>query len=761
MITRPNPSKELPSKRLHLPLVLVMALFPGTFVMAQSDASGEAEVVQEATVLEEVIVTATRRVTNVQLTAASITALSGKQLEEMGKVNVTDFISAVPGVTMAEGGWGKNRVIFRNVATSNLQAGIATSATYFDDFPVSTSDTVPEIRMVDMERVEVLKGPQGTLFGRSAMGGIVRYISNKPDTEEFFAGFNTYLSSTTDGGTNYGVQAFANMPITDNLAVRVAGYTFQHDGFIDNVELGIPDYNEEDTVGGRVALHWEATERLSVDLTYLNQSNKGAPFFTTPTRDPGDLDVAGDEGPTYPTDVDARTMISGVVNEENPSYEFLNLKLEYDFDSFTATFLATQAKYEADSLSDDREFVELRSGAIDLVNDNKTDSDTLELRLVSSTDGFLDWIGGLYYEDSSTKFIVTDIYHGPDQLLFGFFPLTDGIVAINQNGDGSGHEEAVYGEVGLNFTADTRLLLGYRYSDIEWGILYNEANGFFDYWQGFNEWVGIPFETQEDVSTYKLSLEHIFNEDIFGYALASSGYRRGGFNPASAISKFSTYDSDTLWNYEIGLKTTWLDGRLRANMAAYYIDWTDIQLVVQNPITFARETQNVGKAHIPGVEVSVDYIINDNWRLFAGLSYSDPQLDEDVPPSIDPYTGDLVYTGRKGDRLPGSAKETFSFGFNWDRPLDNGMSVFANGLYRYVGDRYNDFNLDLDVKLPAYSLTDLRLGINHPSGWSLALFADNVFDEAVMYSVFHAGSSFEFVPTNRPRTVGLNFIYNF
>jgi len=89
------------------------------------------------------------------------------------------------------------------------------------------------------------------------------------------------------------------------------------------------------------------------------------------------------------------------------------------------------------------------------------------------------------------------------------------------------------------------------------------------------------------------------------------------------------------------------------------------------------------------------------------------------------------------------------------------MSVFANGLYRYVGDRYNDFIQDLDVKLPAYSLTDLRLGINHPSGWSLALFADNVFDEAVMYSVFHAGSSFEFVPTNRPRTVGLNFIYNF
>jgi len=251
-----NVSKKLSLKRLCLFPAMVLLLWPGTLLLAQSNTENSEDEDSDPFTMEELVVTATRRETKVQETAASISAISGLQLEEMGKVNITDFISAVPGVTMAAGTSNKNRVIFRNVAASNVQSGIATSATYFDDFPVSLSDTVPEIRMVDIERVEVLKGPQGTLFGRSAMGGIVRYISNKPDTDRFAAGFNSYLSSTKDGGTNYGAHAFANMPITDNLAVRVSGYTFQDDGFIDNLELGARNFNDEDTVGGRIALHW-------------------------------------------------------------------------------------------------------------------------------------------------------------------------------------------------------------------------------------------------------------------------------------------------------------------------------------------------------------------------------------------------------------------------------------------------------------------------------------------------------------------------
>lgn len=741
------------------------ALFASVFfatgsVGAQTSAGEE----EYEFAIEEVIVTATRRETGIQTTAVSISAFSGAKLEEFGKTNLTQFIDAVPGVTSVDAGGGSNRIIFRNIATSTQEAGSATSATYFDDFALNNPGRgMPEIRLVDMERVEVLKGPQGTLFGRSAMGGIVRYISNKPNTEEALGGFNGYLSSTTDGGNNYGGHGYFNFPITDDLAVRVVAYTYQNDGFIDNVELGVKDVNDEDTKGARVALHWDATDKFSLDLTYLNQSTKSAFSDVTTTRDPGDLDVAGDEGPNIPFDINARTSIAGTLNEHDPAYELLNLKLDYDFNSFTTTFLATRISTELGWVFDEREYIDVRAGSVPDLNgrnngghfpSSETETDVLELRLVSSGDGFLDWIAGLYYEDSKTDWQQFTPYLGPPgQLLFGFMPLFEGMPpALDSVGEQTSHEEAFYGEIGLNFTDDTRLLLGYRRSDVEFGSITTRDEGFFTAFTGAGELVGIPFDTQEDVNTYKLSVEHTFNEDIFGYALASSGYRRGGFNLPTFFAPFSTFDSDTLWNYEFGLKTTWLDGRLVANVAAYLLKYDDIQLVVQDPVTFNRATENVGKADIPGIELGVQYLMNENLSFgFAG-SLSNPELKEDVPGGV---------SGKKGDRLPGSAKESFSFTANYDRPLSNGLGLFATAFYRYVGDRLNDFNLDLDVKLPSYSLTDLRLGINHPKGWSVALFADNVFDEAIIYNIDRQGSSFESVPTNRPRTVGLNFIYNY
>jgi len=742
------------------------ALFASVFfatgsVGAQTNEAGE----EYEFTIEEVIVTATRRETGIQTTAVSISAFSGAKLEEFGKTNLTQFIDAVPGVTSVDAGGGSNRIIFRNIATSTQEAGSATSATYFDDFALNNPGRgMPEIRLVDMERVEVLKGPQGTLFGRSAMGGIVRYISNKPNTEEVLGGFNGYLSSTTDGGNNYGGHGYFNYPISESLAVRVVAYTYQNDGFIDNVELGVKDVNDEDTKGARIALHWDATEKFSLDLTYLNQSTESAFSDVTTTRDPGDLDVAGDEGPDVPFDIDTRTSIAGTLNEHEPDYELLNLKLEYDFNTFTTTFLATRINTELGWVFDEREYVDLRAGTLPDLNgsgdsgfpSSETETDVLELRLVSSSDGFLDWIAGLYYEDSKTDYQQFTTYFGPPgQVFFGFIPVFEGMPpALDSVGETTGHEEAFYGELGLNFTADTRLLLGYRRSDVEYGTLTTQANGFFEVLTGSDLLVGMPFDTQEDVNTYKLSLEHTFTEDIFGYALASSGYRRGGFNLPNPFfgTPLTTFDSDTLWNYEIGMKSTWLDGRLVANVSAYLLKYDDIQLTVQDPVTFNRTTENVGKADIPGIELGVQYLMNENLSFgFAG-SLSNPELKEDVPGGV---------SGKKGDRLPGSANESFSFTINYDRPLSNGMGLFASAFYRYVGDRLNDFNLDLDVKLPSYSLTDLRLGINHPKGWSVALFADNVFDEAIIYNIDRQGPFFESVPTNRPRTVGLNFIYNY
>ncbi|MFC3050486.1 TonB-dependent receptor domain-containing protein [Kordiimonas pumila] len=709
---------------------------------------------------EEIMVTATRRSTGVQTTALTISAFGGEELEKKGYNSISQFIDTVPGVTATTEGPNRNRVIIRNIATSTQESGSSTIATYFDDFALSAvSGGAAEIRLVDMERVEVLKGPQGTLFGRSAMGGIVRYISNKPDPKEFAAGFDMYLSDVNDGGENYGGHGYVNVPLSDKMALRAVGYYYDNAGFIDNVELGNKDANDEETYGGRLAFHWDITDKFSTDLTYLYQKIDAGASFVTTTRDPGDLSIAGDEGPDIPFDVEARTGIGGIDRRHTDSQEFLNLKLEYDFDAFITTLLATRNTLKTGFAFDQREFVDIRSGCVcDYLDPDSgrvsgdAQTDILELRLVSSNDTKINWILGAYYEDSDTLANQLITYYGPTQYLYGFIPILDGEETIDYTATAHSNEKAVYAEVGMDLTAKTSFKVGYRRSHIKYDTIDLKQEGSFVVLTGADALLGIPFETKENVNTYKFSLEHQINDDIFAYALATSGYRRGGFNKPTIISPFSTYNSDSLWNYELGLKTKWFDGRLVANLSAYLIEYTDIQLVVQDPVTFARSTQNAGKAEIPGIELSLAYQVNNYLDIAFNGSLSDPKLKEDVPGGV---------TGKKGDRLPGSAKENFSVSLNWESPIFSQHTLFSNLTYKYTGERYNDFNLDLDIALPSYDLVDFQIGLRSDEGYSVSLFAHNLFDEAYIGYIDRQGTSFESASTNTPRTIGLRLKYDF
>jgi len=706
---------------------------------------------EQRTQLEEIIVSATRREQSIQTAPVSVNAFSGEQLAKAGYLGVGRFLDSVPGVTSLAEGPGNNVVIIRNVATSTQEQGGAVTATYFDDFAmISPLGGVPEIRLVDMQRVEVLKGPQGTLFGRSAMGGIVRFISNKPDAAELKGGVNTYVSQTTDGGTNVGGHGYLNLPLGENLAARFVAYRYQDDGFIDNVELGIRNYNEESTVGGRAAVRWQPTDTLTLDLTYLYQHTDAAPNWVSDIHTPtGDI----------PYDVERRDAIGAVRMERGFENQSVNLRVEQQFEPFTATLLATHTRVEGRQVFDQREYVNLAYGcACDYLEDKDQpgavgSTDIVELRFVSPKERFFDYIFGFYYEDSTSKERSLIRYFGPPQPVFGgLLTFTDGTRLVDRLSSGDSREQAVYGEAGLNFTGQTRAAFGYRWSDVRFGYLDRQASGIFDLFTGAADNVGIPYQTDEKVSSYKFTLEHKLNQDLFVYALASSGYRRGGFNAPTLISPFSTYGSDSLWNYEIGAKTTWLGGRLVANLAAFYLDFSDIQLVVQDPLTFERSTRNAGKARIPGVELSLSWQAGNYLTLNFNGSWSDPQLLEDVPGGV---------SGKKGDRLPGSATESFSLSANFDYPIGSGFDLTALAAYKYIGDRLNDFNTTLDVALPSYDMLDLRLGVRSDRGYSVTLFADNVFDEATVYRIDHQGASFDVAPTSRPRTVGVSFAYDF
>jgi iron complex outermembrane recepter protein len=706
---------------------------------------------EQHTQLEEIIVSATRREQSIQTAPVSINAYSGEQLTKAGYVGVGQFLDAVPGVTSLAEGPGNNVVIIRNVATSTQEPGSAVTATYFDDFAiVSPLGGVPEIRLVDMERVEVLKGPQGTLFGRSAMGGIVRFISNKPDATAFAGGVNTYVSQTTDGGTNIGGHGYLNVPLGENLAARLVAYRYQNDGFIDNVELGVRNFNEEDTVGARAAVRWQPTDALTLDLTYVYQDTDAAPNWASDLHTPsGDI----------PFDVERRDSVGGVRMKRGFETQFVNLRVEQQFAPFTATLLATHTRAESGQMFDQREYVNITTGcACDYLEDPTDpqgvgETDILELRVVSPKERFIDYIFGFYYEDSQSEGRSLIRYFGPPQEVFGgLLTFTDGLRLVDRVSRGDAREQAVYGEAGFNFTEQTRLALGYRWSDVRDTYQDLQASGIFDFFTGAADIVGIEYATREKVGSYKIALEHRLEDGLFIYALASSGYRRGGFNSPTLISPFSTYGSDSLWNYEIGVKSTWLDGRLVTNVATYYLDFSDIQLVVQDPLTFERATRNAGKARIPGIELSLAWQATDDLALSASGAWSDPQLLEDVPGGV---------SGKKGDRLPGSATQSFSVSANFDRPLAHGFNLVALATYKYIGERLNDFNTTLDVALASYDMLDLRLGVRSDRGYSVALFADNVFDEATIYRIDHQGATFDVAPTSRPRTVGVNFSYDF
>jgi len=731
-------------------IALVISTLINPVYVSQSFASeNEEEVKSEDKTLEVISVTATRRDKSIQETAISISAFGGDELEQKGYSSISEFVDTVPGITSVPGSAGGASLTIRNIATAVEIGGASFTATYLDDSVISTNS----LRLVDVERVEVLKGPQGTLYGRSAMSGIVRYISNKPNTDYFEGGFNFSYGNVTDGGNDYNGYGYVNIPITDNLAVRAVGYKFLDAGFIDNLELGKNDINEAETKGGRIAIHWDATDTFSVDVMYLKQDSSSTPSNVTTTREPGSLSLVGDEGPDIPFNLNDRTRISGLHSLIESEFEVTNFKIENDFDSFTASLIATSLQSTASTQRDIREFIGNRAGCLcDNINPSNGNTETLELRLVSTDNkSKVDWILGAYYENGDFDAYRNITYSGPTQPTALGVPLSEGLNITNIRDENENSEKAVYGELGYEFLEDTTLTVGYRHSKIKTGFMYIEASGLFDNFTGETALVGQQFDTEESVDTYKLSLEHEYSNDLFIYATAASGYRRSGFNLPTVVTPFSTYDSDTLWNYETGLKSTLLDGRLVANLALYYIDYTDIQLSIENPEAFVVETKNAGEASVKGIEFTSIYLVTDNFDISFSASLSDPQLEEDVPGGN---------SGKKGDKLPGSATETFSLGFNWYHSLTNNWEMFANGTYKYVGSRLNNFNEDLDIKLPSYDLVDIRAGLTSEN-LSVSLYVQNLFDEKVFYSLHREGPFFETVPTSRPRTVGVNVSYSF
>ena len=725
-------------------------------------------------VLEEIVVTASKRETSLQDTALSVSAITGEELKRLGITNFSQILGSIPGATVVEAGPGQTRVSFRGVATDPTVRGNSTTSSYINEFPLGVGATELDIKLVDMAQFEVLKGPQGTLYGQSAMGGVMRYITNKPSTEAVEGGIDVAHESVASGDSGYRTQGFINVPLSDSVAVRAVFYNYDNAGFIDNLGTGTDDINSEEVVGGRIALKWDVSENAEFNLLYFSQSQELGCCQASLSQSPSSLytPVTDNSIPTdiRPPDLDDPSILSRLDPLHDRDFDALNMKLDVSFDEFDLSIMGSTKERGHYRRLDNSIWFGIYDDVtlIDGVNDRNATVDTFEVRLVSAGDGPIEWIAGVWYEDQEEDLSIENVVHTSrtDLLAFGCCSLEEGDLATQRDEFSTKTEFALYGELGYRISERAKLTVGYRRADLELdsGVLSVAEDSVF---RGQAVNIGVDESTQEDIDTYKIHFEYSFNDDLLAYVLASSGYRAGGWNRSGtlAVSPASQYTTDTLWNYELGVRSAWLDGRLTANAVAYYIDWSDIQLQQWDIISAVSKIQNVGKAEIYGIEAEVRYQISDNFNISANYSHIDASLAEDF---LDPSTTPPIVAAEKGDSLPGSSKNTFSLFVDWHKPLTDGLDLVAIADYRYTSSRPNILGLvggglngAFPEDVPSAEVTNLSLGVNHHKGISLSLFANNVFDDRNIQTNSRVGTILQNTTMNRPRTLGIRAGYRF
>lgn len=756
-------------------------------------AHSQTESLRSEGVLQEVIVTATRREERLQDIPQSITAFDTQAIAIRGLQQMNDYARLVPGLAISEREPGGTTIVFRGVTTSGLQFGsVSSSGLYLDEQPITQSGRSPDPRLIDIERVEALRGPQGTLYGASSQSGTLRVITNKADPKGFDAWADAELSSTESGGISHDLSAMVNVPLVqDKLAVRLVGFSTEDAGFIDRVLSDSPGgtYNNADvvdkdvntikTTGARASLRWDATDDVNATLSVVFQDVE-ADGHGDITRGAGDLDQVRFEDESLD---DKWYQLGLTINAGLPfadlvvsgSYFDRDFRYEADATDYEFAFNQNAIAYDSpiyDFGGDPRGFA---------TNHEKTHISTVEARLSSKTDADSRWawIVGAFYSKETGKTEFDSYVRGYENTpSFEYFDayeqaLTGNPLAPTERWflgryDTELDQKAVFGELSFDVTDDFKITAGGRWFDYDrkFGQIQEQPEGF----SGFSRLDGNQ-KNSEDGTVKKLNFTYKLDSDRLLYATYSEGFRVGGSNPlkpASALPR--DYKSDELKNYELGLKSEWLDHRLRLNISGYYMEWNDFAVQVEDPqpAVFQLGYVNLPTAEIKGIEAEIAVTFNQQWQLDGALSYNDAKTAGASTLSVTSEEGDVfTFAVADGARLPISPEWSGSLGleFRSEARLMQAQP-FARFDYSYTGSSVNSLaGIESVVSgnpvetQEAYDIGNFRFGLESDR-WTGSIFVNNLWDERADLFISNRWK----VPrqaVNRPRTVGVSFHYNF
>ncbi|MDT9600664.1 TonB-dependent receptor [Sphingosinicella rhizophila] len=726
----------------------------GAFLLSANEA-GEAALAQGGPSVEayeapqeDIIVTATKRAEPVRRISGSVSAQTGEQLDKIGAQSLADYLGRTPGVVLNATNPGDSAIVMRGISTTtNKDQGQATTGIFINDVPLTDptfSIGTPDIDTFDIDNVTVLRGPQGTLFGSASLGGAINYQANLADVDGWDVRAQATLSDTRHGGTGGSAKGMVNVPIVDGVfAVRGVLVYREDAGYIDNIGTGIRNSNRTITKGGRFLAGFKPGPDTSINYMYLeqNQENEDAGFQAPETA--GRL---------------RKSTLFPDTSRFNTRIHNLRIDQEFDFGTLTATATHHRKTYRGD---DDYTAV-LTDALFGLApilsySDGHNSGKTFEVRLASAPGGAFDYVIGAMHDNTRVNVGQSVTAAGLEDLVDVLFGPGSG--AVIAPGDlvvagvisGRAKESAIFGEGSYHFGDQWKITLGGRLFDQKLRLT-SVGGGLLPFLSG----APLDLEGVQKSSGFnpKASITFTPDRDLMVYALVSKGFRFGGPNIIPAVPGSNVpqqYESDSLWNYEVGMRADLLDRKLLLDLTAFYIDWSNIQLrLTSNSLNYA---DNAGKARSYGLEASATLRPAPGVSLISSATYLNAKLSEPFDPDQEGPGAEVP----AGSTLPGASKWQLSNIASYDFSRGNLDWTFLLS-HRYISKAPGGLvvgSLLTGATQGGYHLLAARAGVRRDR-IGLTLFVDNIADS-------HGVTGGTADPIQqyivRPRTFGITLDY--
>jgi len=646
-----------------------------------------------------------------------VTAISAQALLETNQLRLQDYYSSVPGLSVNPTvGLGSQQLItIRGITTGGGNPSVGVTV---DDAPYGSStllgggEVVPDLDPSDLDHVEILRGPQGTLYGASSMGGLVKFVTVDPSTDAVSgrveAGTNTVFNGAELG---YNARGAINVPLSDTFAIRASAFTREDPGYIDNPVLGIDGINKDTVYGGHLSALWKPSDALSLKLSALYQSFRG-----------DGSNVANVPTPGYPTTTGLGDLQQNYTRGVGPNFRKVQ--------AYSATLnakvgdaeLTATSGFNINSFSDMFDYTYLLGSLTEgqfgvsgtpLTYQNTTHKFTQEVRLSVPIGQKVDWLVGAFYTHEKS------IY---EEILNAANTNTGAIVGqwLDESIPSTYAEYAAFTDLTYHFTDQFDIQVGGRESHIDQTFSQSEVGPF----AGPSPVIYPPVDTSANVFTYLVTPQFKISPNLMTYIRLASGYRAGGPNAAPGTPR--QFDPDKTKNYEIGIKGDMLDHVLSFDASLYYISWKNLQLTLVDAANGQPYVANGSAAKSNGAELSVQVKPVQGLTVAAWVTITDAVLTSDLPRTSATFVA-ATY-GVSGDRLPYSSRFSGNLSLQQDFPIARDTTGFVGAMVSYIGDRSDVFTGTAQRQdLPAYTKTDFRAGVKYGQ-WTANIYATNAFD---------------------------------